>query len=94
MSDQQSQPTSGETGTLVAGPSAYDAAAPGEPVTAAAEVEAAKLAPGQEETTPKPDAPRVDAVTMEAPKVEASKAEAPKIDAPKIEAAKIDAVKP
>jgi hypothetical protein len=67
--------------------------APNEPVTAAAEVEATKLAPGQEETSPKPDAaaPKVDAVTMEAPKVEASKAEAPKIDAPKIDAVKPEA---
>ena len=49
-----------------------------EPVTAAAEVEAARLAPDQEETSPKADAPKVDAVSMEAPKVEASKAEAPR----------------
>jgi hypothetical protein len=59
-----------------------------EPVTAAAEVEAARLAPHQEENSPKPDAPEVDAVSMEAPKVEA------KTGAPKIEAPKIDAVKP
>jgi hypothetical protein len=65
-----------------------------EPVTAAAEVEAAKLAPEQEETSPKPDAPKVDAAAMEAPKVEAAAPEAPKIEAPKIEAPKIDAVKP
>ena len=91
MSDQQPQPTSGETGTLGAGPAAPDMPAPSEPVTAAAEVEAAKLAPDQEETSPKPDAPKVDAVTMEAPKVEAPKAEAPKIDAPKIDAVKPEA---
>jgi hypothetical protein len=60
--------------------------APGEPVTPAAEVEAARLAPDQEETSPKPDAPKVDAVRMEAPKVEASNAEPPKIDAVKPEA--------
>jgi hypothetical protein len=74
--------------------------APGEPVTAAAEVEAAKLAPEQEETSPKPDAakdapkvdaPKVDAVKMEAPKVEASKTEPPKIDTPKIDAVKPEA---
>ena len=88
MSDQQSQPTSDETGTLGAGPVAPDAPAPGEPVKAAAEVEAARLAPDQEETSPKPDAPKVDAVKMEAPKVEASKAEVPKIDAPKVDAVK------
>jgi hypothetical protein len=89
VSDQQIQPTSGETGTLGAGPAAPDAPAPGEPV--AAEAEAARLAPDQEETSPKPDAPKVDAVNMEAPKVEAPKAEAPKIDAPKIDAVKPEA---
>jgi len=95
VSDQHPQPASGETGTLGAGPAAPDMPAPGEPVTAAVEVEAAKLAPEQEETSPKPDvakdapkvdAPKVDAVKMEAPKVEASKAEPPKIDAVKPEA--------
>ena len=91
MSDQQPQPTSGETGTLGAGPATPDTPAPSEPVTAAAEVEAARLAPDQEETSPKPEAPKVDAVTMEAPKVETPKAEAPKIDAPKIDAVKPEA---
>ena len=94
MSDQQTQPTSGETGTLGAGPAAPDMPAPNEPVTAAAEVEAASLAPEQEETSPKPDAPKVDAVKAEAPKVEAAKAEASKAEPPKVEAPKIDAVKP
>src|SRR4030095_9183113 len=99
VSDQQSQPTSGETGTLGAAPAVPATPAPGEPVTPAAEAEAARLAPDQEETSPKPEAPQVDAVEMEAPKVEASKTEAPKMDAPKvnapkIEALKIDAVKP
>jgi len=92
VSDQHPQPASGETGTLGAGPAAPDMPAP---VAAAAEVEAAKLAPEQEETSPKPDAakdapkvdaPKVDAVKMETPKVEASKAEPPKIDAVKPEA--------
>ena len=88
MSDQQSQPTSGETGTLGAAPALPAVPAPGEPVAATAEAEAARLAPDREETSPKPGAPKVDAVGMEAPKVEASKAEAPKIDAPKIDAVK------
>ncbi|HEY6602684.1 MAG TPA: hypothetical protein VI009_12825 [Xanthobacteraceae bacterium] len=100
MSDQHPQPASGEIGTLGAGPAAPDMPAPGEPVTAAAEVEVAKLAPEQEETSPKPDAakdapkvdaPKVDTVKMEAPKVEASKTEPPKIDAPKIDAVKPEA---
>jgi hypothetical protein len=90
VSDQQPQPTSGETGTLGAGPATPDTPAAVAPVTAAAEVEAAKVASDQEATSPKPDAPKdapkVDAVRMEEPKVEASKAEGPKIDAVKPEA--------
>jgi hypothetical protein len=90
VSDQQPQPTGSETGTLGSGPATPDMPASNEPVTAAAEVEAAKLVPEQEETSPKSDAakdtPKVDAVKMEAPKVEASKAEAPKIDDVKPEA--------
>jgi hypothetical protein len=64
-----------------------------EPVTAAAEAEAAKLAPDQEETSPKADLPKMDAVSMEGPKVEAgsSKIEAPKVDAPKIDDVKPEA---
>lgn len=89
MSDQQPQATSGESGTLGAGPAAPDKPASGEPVTPAAEVEPVRLAPEQEETSPKPDAPKVDAVRMEVPKVEA-----PKVEAPKDEASKIDEVKP
>jgi hypothetical protein len=91
VSDQQSQPTSGETGTLGAAPAIPAMPASSEPVKAAAEVEAARLAPDQEESSPKADAPKVDAVSMEAPKVEASKTEAPKIEAPKIDAVKPEA---
>jgi len=92
VSDQQSQPTSGETGTLGAAPAVPAMPASSEPVTAAAEVEAAaRPAPDQEETSPKADAAKVDAVSMEAPKVEASKTEAPKIEAPKIDAVKPEA---
>ena len=94
MSDQQSQPTSGETGTLGAAPATPAMPASSEPVKAAAEGEAAKLAPDQEETSLKADVPKMDAASMEAPKVEASKAEAPKIESPKVEAPKIDDVKP
>jgi hypothetical protein len=94
VSDQQTQPTSGETGTLGAAPATPAMPASSEPVKAAAEVEAAKLAPDQEETSPKADVPKMDAASTEAPKVEASKAEAPKIESPKVEAPKIDDVKP
>ena len=102
MSDQQSQPASGEAGTSGAGPAAN------EPVMAATEVEAASLAPDQEATSPAPDAPKmetagVESPTAEAPPVEAAEAEASKLEAPKAEAPKaetpkassrIDAVKP
>ena len=92
MSDQQSQPASGEAGTSGAGPAAN------EPVMAATEGEPARLAADQEATSPKPDVPKVEAASMEAPKVEAPEAEAPKMEASKAEAPKasprIDAVKP
>jgi hypothetical protein len=91
VSDQQSQPTSGETGTLGAAPAVPAMPASSEPVTAAAEVEAAKLSLDQEATSPKADLPKMDAVSMEGPKVEA---ESSKIEAPKVDAPKIDAVKP
>jgi len=91
VSDQQTQPNSDETGTIGAGPAAPDMPVSNEPVTAVAEVEAARLAPDQDETSPKADAPKVGAVSMEAPEVEAPKAEAPKVEAPKIDAVKPEA---
>lgn len=84
MSDQQIQPASGEAGTPAAA-SASEMRVSNEPVTASAGAEAAKLAPEQEETSPKADAPKVDAVGMETPKAEA-KTEVPDIDAAKPEA--------
>jgi len=87
VSDQQSQPASGEAGTSGAGPAAN------EPVVAATEVEPARLAPDQEATSPKPDAPKMEAAGMEAPKAGATDVEAPKADTSKIEAAKAEAAK-
>ncbi|WP_236843280.1 hypothetical protein [Bradyrhizobium icense] len=86
MSDQQPRPSSGETGTLGAGPAAPDVPPPSEPAAAAAEVETARFASNQEETSPKPDAPKVEAVATEAPKLEALQGEAPAIDTGKPEA--------
>jgi hypothetical protein len=92
VSDQQSQPASGETGTSGTGPAGpVMSAAANEPVMAATEVEAARLAPEQEETSPKADAPKVEAAKMEGP--EAPKAEAPRAEAPKAEASKAEAPK-
>lgn len=95
MSEQQSEPTSGETGTIGTGPAAPDMSAAKAPVTAAAsvEVESPRLAPEQEETSPEPDAPKA-----EMPKVEAFKAEpadeAPAVGAAKPETVKAETVKP
>ena len=85
MSDQQTQPASGEAGTPTAASAASEMPVSNEPVAAAAGAEVATLAPDQEETSPKADAPKVDAVGMEASNAEA-KAETPKIDTAKPEA--------
>lgn len=77
MSEQQSEPVSADTGA--------EMAAKTEPVMAAADVEAPRLAPDQEETSPKADASR-----MEAPKVEPPKVDLPKMDVPKVEAGRQD----
>ncbi|HEX7923260.1 MAG TPA: hypothetical protein VF583_20045 [Bradyrhizobium sp.] len=76
VSEQQSEPVSGQAGA--------ETAAKSEPVMAAAGVEAVRLAPEQEETSPKADAPRMDAPKVESPKIEPSRLD------PMIEA-KIDA---
>ena len=55
MSDQQPEPINGETGTPGTGSAAPNAS---EPVAAAAEVEAPRIAP-EPEAAPKADAPKV-----------------------------------
>ncbi len=93
MSEQQSEPVSGQTGA--------EMAAKSEPAMAAAGVEAPRLAPEQEETSPKADAPRVDAPKAEAPKVEPSRLDpmiearidakiAPKIEPTNMEVPKVE----
>ncbi|MBR1233033.1 hypothetical protein JQ611_13420 [Bradyrhizobium sp. AUGA SZCCT0182] len=86
VSEQQSEATSGETGSVGAGPAAPDMSAAKVPVTVA--IESPMLAPDQQETSPKPDAPKV-----EAPRVEASKLEATKVEPAKVEAATSEAPK-
>jgi hypothetical protein len=84
VSEQQSEPISGEPGFVGAGPAAPDMSAPGAPATAQAadDIESPRLAPEQEETAPKPDAlkeaVKIEAVKVEAPKVDAAKPEAPR----------------
>jgi hypothetical protein len=87
VSDQQPEPVSGETGTSGTGSAVPNASAPAEPVAAAAEVEATRISPEQEESAPKADAPKMEAAGAEPPR-EASKDEAPKVEAPKVDAVK------
>ena len=91
MSDQQPEPIIGETGIPGTGSAASNMSAPAEPVAAAAEVEAPRLATEQEEGSPKADAPKVEATKVEATKVEAAKLEAAEAEAPKVEAPKVEA---
>jgi hypothetical protein len=88
VSDLKSEPTSAETGTVGAGVAASDISAP---VTAAAEVESPRLAPEQEETSPKADAVKADAPKAEMPKAEPFKFDTPKAEVPKVDAAKPEA---
>jgi hypothetical protein len=83
VSEQQSEPIKGETGTVGAGPAAPDMSVAKGPVTA--KIESPMLAPDQEETSPKADAPKMEAIKVEAPQ-----AEAPKVEAVKVEAAKAE----
>jgi hypothetical protein len=91
VSEQQSEPTEGETGTVGTGPAAPDMSAAREqlmattPATTPALIESPMLAPDQKETSPK-----VEAIKAEAPKVEAPKVETPKVEAAKVEAAKVE----
>lgn len=90
MSEQQAEQTSGESGSVSAGPAAPNSSAAAAPETlkAATEVESPDLAPGQGE------APTLDAAKAEAPKAETPKAETPKPETPKPDAPKADAPLP
>jgi len=93
VSDQQPEPVIGETGIPGTGSAASNMSAPAEPVAAAAEVEAPRLATEQEEGSLKADAPKVEAAKVEATKVEATKVEAAKLEAAEAEAPKVEAPK-
>ena len=84
MSEQQSEPTSGETRTIGTGPAAPEMSGAKAPV-ASVEVESPRLAPEQEETSPRPDAPKAEMPKVEAFKVEPAKAEAVKAETAKAE---------
>jgi hypothetical protein len=105
VSEQQAEPTSGESGSVGTGPAVPPSSdAPGEPVAVSApeKVESPGLAPGQGDAdkadAPKADlpragAPKADAPKADAPRADALKADAPKADAPKGEASELDAAK-
>ena len=96
MSDQQSQPISGETGTTGVGMAAPDKSVPGEAVaaTAATDVQPPRLAPEQEENSPNVDAPKVEAPRAETAGVEPPKMEVPKMETARTEAPEVDPVTP
>ena len=88
MSEQQAEPSSGETGSLGAGPAvppSSDASSEPKAASASETIESPDLAPGQG------DAPKADAPKADAPKADAPKADAPKAEAPELDAAKADA---
>jgi hypothetical protein len=89
VSDLKPEPISGETGTTGSGPAASEQSVADVPVAAAAEIESPRLAPDQEETSPKADAPKV-----EMPKVEPFKVDASMVEPVKAEAPRVDTVKP
>jgi hypothetical protein len=95
VSEQQAEPSSGETGSLGAGPAvppSSDASSEPKAASASETIESPDLAPGQGDA-PKADAPKADAPKADAPKADAPKADAPKADAPKADAPKADAPK-
>ncbi len=82
MSEQQAEQTSGESGSLSAGPSdSQSSLTPIEPVAAAAPeisvVASPPIAPDHE--APVADAPKVEAPKVEAPRVEMIKPEVPRL---------------
>jgi hypothetical protein len=86
VSEQQAEPSSGETGSLGAGPAvppSSDASSEPKAASASETIESPDLAPGQGDAA-KPDAPKADAPKADAPKAEMPKVEAPKADAPRI----------
>jgi len=88
VSEQQAEPSSGETGSLGAGPAvppSSDASSEPKAASASETIESPDLAPGQGDA-PKADAPKADAPKADAPKADAPKADAPKLDAPKADA--------
>jgi hypothetical protein len=89
VSEQKPEQTSGETGSVGAGPAVpASSEASSEPVMASASIESPALVPEQGEAV---EPAKADASKADASKADAVKADAPEVDAPKVEAAKPDA---
>jgi hypothetical protein len=90
VSEQQSEQTSGETGSVGAEPAvSASSEVPREPVAASA-----KAIAGVESPALVPEQGHADPVQTDAPKADAVKADAAKVEAPKVEAPKVEALKP
>ncbi len=94
MSEQQAEQTSGESGSLDAGPAVPPSSdAPSVPMMhGSADAESPKLVPeqGAVAEAPKPDAPKADVPDAHASEPEPAKPESPKIEAAKVESAKAE----
>ena len=94
MSEQQAEPTSGESGSVSAGPVVPNSSeVPRQPAASqeamkAAEVKSPDLVPGQGEA-PKADVAKADTAKAETAKAETAKVETAKADAPGPDAARI-----
>jgi hypothetical protein len=97
VSEQQAEHIQGEAGSAGAGEAAPKVSVSGKPFgttgPAATVMESPRIAPDQEETTPRVDAPKIEAVKVEPARIGALNPEAPRFEAPKSEAAKFEALK-
>jgi hypothetical protein len=91
VSEQQAEASSGETGSLGAGPAAppsLDASSEPKAASAQETVESPNLAPGQGDAA-KADVPKADVPKADASEADASKAETPKVEIPTADAPRI-----
>ena len=94
MSEQQAEQTSGESGSLGAGPAVSPSSdAPSAPMAhGSADVESPKLMADQG-AAPKPDAPKADVPDAHASEPEPAKPESPKVESAKVESGNAESAK-
>jgi hypothetical protein len=93
VSEHQAEPSSGETGSLGAGPTvppSSDASSEPKAASASETIESPDLAPGQGDAA-KADAPKADPSKADPSEADPSEADAPKAEMPKAEPPKADA---